>query len=157
LGSEIIVLLLVPITAMVLITMMFGTHDNSPVIQDIDLITGLLGASADRDICIADHPECSNVGCSLIVWESGEVNIFGIDFGDIAIPHFQLCGDLFYTLLIIVTVLSVPFLSVGIPILLMLPVLNISMFGYTYDLADFWFIYAPMWGMTTLGVSKIIW
>lgn len=136
-GSEIIPLILIPVTAGILLIVAFGTPDTSPVLGDISTISNLITATSSRQQCINIYSQCDNNGCNNIL-------------------NFP-CGDLFYILLIIATVIGVPFLAIVLPALLMVPLTSINFAGQTYGFIDFWFAFTPMWAMFGLGASRMIW
>jgi hypothetical protein len=156
-GSEMWLFIMIPVLVMIVFTLMFGSVDatsnggvsignNTLVGQDISLLTTLLGSASDRGTCESNFSQCSNTDC-FIVDPDG---VFGSANG---FP----CGDTFYVVLVIGTIISTPVLAIAVPVLIMVPPLTIQFFNQSYDLKDFWFIYAPLWGMFGLGISRIIW
>lgn len=139
-GSEFLILVFVPLTIMILLTLIFGTVSTSAVISDVNVINGTVSNVASRENCEDVYSQCSNTDCNLL-------NILG---------NFP-CGDTFYVLLIIGSVLALPFLIIALPALIMIPLFSISALGYTYSLSDFWWLYAPMWSMFGFGILKVIW
>ena len=145
-GEEYIILILVPVMVFIVLILMFGNINTSPVIQDIGLIQNITQVISDRETCIEAYSQCSNEGCQLIDTD-----------GDFGSAHGFPCGDAFYALVIVGGVIALPALIIGLPLLLMVPLTSIPFFGIVYGIADFWFIYAPLWVMEGIGLWRIIW
>ena len=139
------VLIFIPITFFVSLTMIFGTPETSPLLGAVDALQTVTGFF-DRATCETSFAECSNTDCSFFTGSFTEW------------PTFHLCGDLFYIALAIGSGLSVPALIIALPFLLMVGPTSITVFGVTYSmLTDFWFLYAPAWGAFGIGIIGVIW
>jgi len=140
------ILIFIPITISVILTLIFSTIGNVPIVNAISTMSDIASVAFDRASCEEAFSECSNVDCSFF------------NFDILTGGSFRLCGDTFYILNMIGSVIALFGIGIAMPFLLMIPPISIELFGQTIDmLKDFWFVYSPIWAMFGIGILGVFW